>query len=530
MTTVLVRCDNRLRFAVGGENGLPKDAVERLDALTFHANPQFKKLQKMGYIYNSEPQAYRLIQVNTEETEASVPRGCMDLFRQVISEFGLQYEVEDLRTMGDASATGSYQDPWNLQGGCLFPTYKKVLWAHQQRIVDAIRLHQQCLIRSPTGSGKTSAIIAAIAAMSVPSLVIMWDTGLLEQWQERVEAELGIAVKDQGLIQGKVCRLRGVTLAMQQTLAQYKPSQWDQIVDVFGLVACDEVQRYAAKTFLAQVDRFPGAFRIGVSADERRKDSKHFLIYAMFGQVKLEIPRKELIENRLIHDVEVFVVPTNFRADWYAAARENEKPREMDFNRLLDEMQADQGRNELAVHLATECVHKDLPTLMFTHRVDHAMIMDRMVAANGIKSGLALGGEDFSDMFSATIDGLRKGRLMVGCGTFQKLGVGHDIPTVAAGIVVTPVHNNKPFLGQVKGRICRTSAGKQNARIIILWDQHVFGDVPLHNLKRWNDRMQVWCAWDKRWKPAAVFLKERSDGRAASVETKIDGLFASANG
>src|SRR6185295_10926648 len=136
--------------------------------------------------------------------------------------------------------------------------------------VDAIERYEQCLIRSPTGSGKTSALIAAIAKIGLPALVIMWDSGLLEQWQERIEKELGIPPEEQGLIRGGECRLRGITLAMQQTLNNYKPKQWDKILPVFGFVACDEVQRYAAKTFTEQVDRFPARYRVGLSADERR--------------------------------------------------------------------------------------------------------------------------------------------------------------------------------------------------------------------------------------------------------------------
>jgi superfamily II DNA or RNA helicase len=790
MPPVKVQVDNRIRVA----SSLPAEVVTQLcNALTFE-NPAHKKLIALGYKYNKEPK--HISMWSKDRTHLTLPRGAMQTLREVFSVHGLDYEVEDNRTEGDASITGSYEDPWQLQGGCQFPAHRPVLWDHQRGIVDAIKRYEQVLLRSPTGcisgdsmiginragkgsqmrldhvvamfnggtasgktwdlsiptkvrarlsdgtiglvtlrdaypsgvkpvfevktadghqlratkdhrfltasgwkrleqidvgdtvfvennrmpitmgekskpwyklrvvrhhpyagrrgvnpekggftvpfhrlvaeadlndieveefiarcqrgetdgltfldpqvfavhhldedphnndvsnlevcthaehkalhadhakrnisvwsvlstvvsiesvgavqtydlaldaphnflangvvvhnSGKTTGLIGAIAEIGVPSIVIMWDSGLLKQWQERIESELGIPVGEQGLIRGSICRLRGITLAMQQTLNQWSDARWQQILPVFGLVACDEVQRYAASTFTKAVDRFPAKYRVGVSADERRKDGKQFIIYSMFGPVRHEVEKRTLIQKRLIHEVEVYVFPTEFSAPWYAEkmhgeADENGEKKKIfaeDFTNLITQMQCDVERNTLAAALVMECVNQNLPTLTFTHRVDHAKILEAMVSAQGISSGMALGGDDWSDEFNRTIAGLRDGSLMVGCGTFGKLGVGHDIPTIAAGVVVTPVHNNQAFFGQVKGRICRTSAGKQNARVIVLWDWKVFGLSPLYSLKKHNEVMRVWDSWNKRWKDVETFLKEvKHDGRFKAANT-----------
>lgn len=768
-----VICDNRLRLV----SGLTAEVSADLIAELTYKNPQHYKLVALGYKHNVEPKTIAMW--SRESGVLTLPRGAMQILRNVLSAHGVEYEVEDRRTAGDASVTGSYLDPWGLKPGCEFPPHKLVMWDHQRKIVDAIKTYQQCLLRSPTGSGKTSAVIAAIVELGVPALVIMWDSGLLKQWQERIVSELGIPVHEQGLIRGPVCRLKGITLAMQQTLHTWTDTKWDQILPVFGLVACDECfaagtavlmadgsllniedvregdevaiggkvlgtmsrwyegsfigigdalatsehpvatergwvnaedleaadivyfdpehstrmhrmpkevetgqsarsvsevstckssqgleqgiewrssggeqvqgeesvrreqgsdqgcdeqtgdegttsdcgvdsatdtvlrsggqgaesprseegllpvvarvagatlpgacrlqasrcgvqgssvgagfvynletecgvyvaggvlvhncQRYAASTFTKQVDRLPAKYRVGVSADERRKDGKEFVIYSMFGQVKLEVSKKELVDKQLIHEVEVFVVPTAFNAPWYAESIEVRKDAVTDgkriktspqnFTSLITEMQQNKARNQLALSMIKECVDAGLPTLTFTHRVDHAKMLDAMVSGQGIAGGLALGGDDWSDQFDATVAGLRDGSLMVGCGTFGKLGVGHDIPTVAAGIVVTPVHNNRAFFGQVKGRICRTSQGKQNARVIVLWDWKVFGLVPIFNMRKWNSVMRVWCEWDKRWKDVDTFLLEvKRNGRYSTTkdspeESTIGGLF-----
>ena len=241
--------------------------------------------------------------------------------------------------------------------------------------------------------------------------------------------------------------------------------------------------------------------------------------------------KQELVKKRIIHDVECYVMPTSFRADWYVALKDDDMLELEHYKRLTDEMAVDEERNELAVHLIEQCVQAGLPTLSFTQWVDHARRIDAALTANGIASGLALGGREWEDVFTETLAQLRNGKLQVGCGTFGKLGVGHDIPTIAAGVAVTPIHNNRGFLGQVKGRICRTTEGKENARIIVMWDRHVYGDLPLANLRAWNEVCKVWNEWDKRWQDVSDYMKEIQNGTAAGTYTtaKEDGLFLSAN-
>lgn len=538
---IRVTVDNRLRMH---SDDLSEELREHLQEEFTHNNPQHAKLVAMGRPYNSEPKQYVMWQVGAQQLdgdfdpeEFSLPRGGMQVLRDACNEFDLDYEVVDNRSTGAPSITGSYVDAWQL-GHDLFPPHKLVAWDHQREMCDAMEKFGQILERAPTGSGKTSAIIKRIAEAQVPALVIMWDSGLLKQWQERIEEELGIEVKQQGLIRGPVCRLKPITLAMQQTLARWDDAKWAKLQhegkSVFGSVYCDEVQRYAAKTFIGQIDRFDCHGRVGVSADERRKDRKTFLIYDMFGPVRHEVSKQELVKKRIIHEVECYVVPTSFRADWYVELKEDGMLDLEHHKRLLDEMATDETRNAQAVHLIEECVQAGLPTLSFTQWVDHARRLDTILTSHGVASGLALGGKEWEETFDETIARLRDGSLQVGCGTFGKLGVGHDIPTVAAGLAVTPVHNNRGFLGQVKGRICRTTQGKENARILIMWDRLVYGDGPLVNLRAWNEVCRVWCEWDRRWKDIGEYMKENQNGiRSESSATPIEeaaGIFLNANG
>lgn len=659
---IQVIVDNRLRMHA---DDLPTSFRESLQEAFTHSNPQYAMLKSMGkYPPASEPKEYVMWRTyGPDDEEFSLPRGGMQKLRDAFDEFDLDYELVDNRSMGSPNHTGgSYVDSWQLSGD-LFPAHKLVPWEHQTEMVAAANQYGQILMQAPTGSGKSSAIIKHIAEAQVPALIIMWDSGLLTKtWQPRLEAELGIAIKDQGLIRGPKCILKPVTLAMQQTLARWTPEKWERLFfknanngltqcifgsvyadecfeadtpvlmsdggtkriadvqvgdvtmvggmvwdtmvrdyagDVYGLngslvtsehpvattngwvpiskIRGDDIvwdaagelrrccarvsrssrpltrvynietehnvyvaastlvhncQRYAARTFIDFIDRFDCHYRIGVSADPKRKDRKTFIIYDMFGKVRHEVSKQELVKKRIIHDVECYVVPTNFRAEWWVKLKEDDLLDPItDRKRLLDEMAVDEERNELAVHLIEQCVQAGLPTLAFTQWVDHARRLDAMLTAKGIASGLALGGKDWEAVFNETLDQLRDGKLQVGCGTFGKLGVGHDIPTIASGVAVAPIHN-KGFLGQVKGRICRTTQGKENARIIVMWDRLVFGDAPLPNLRAWNDVCRVWNEWDNRWQDIHDYMKEMKHGIRQSTSTTAaseDDLFQSAN-
>ena len=129
-----------------------------------------------------------------------------------------------------------------------------------------------------------------------------------------------------GIIQGKRRSMKPLTIAMQKTLAQ-NPLTAEEM-NYFGVVICDEVQLFAAKTFIKAVDPFPAKYRVGISADHRRKDKKEFLIHDLFGGVAAEISRNELISLGVIVDTEIRVVPTDFQAPWYGRPDDVDELRE----------------------------------------------------------------------------------------------------------------------------------------------------------------------------------------------------------
>ena len=132
----------------------------------------------------------------------------------------------------------------------------------------------------------------------------------------------------------------------------------------------------------------------------------------------------------------------------------------------------------------------------------HAMFdKDADVARTEARSGLLLGGKPEKTEFERTRVGILSGDVRVAVGTYQAVGTGTDLPSLARGIATTPIHNNKPFLEQVKGRICRisTATAKSDARLYVLWDRAIFGLAPLRNLCRWSNVVRLRDSFTGEW-------------------------------
>ncbi len=452
---------------------IPRDVAAELKAQCTHTNPEHAKLRRFAGHRAAYKEPATIATWSESGGKLVLPRGAMSRLRAALRQRGIAWQVVDRRTFR----------------ACAQPAHQVQLWDHQARIVKAAIRQQTCAIRAPTGSGKTTAAIAIISQLQTPALVVVWNSALAKQWRQRLQRELNLKSGDIGQYGGGRKVLKPITVAMQQTLTRLPASEWKVLNDYFGLLVCDELQRFGAKTFNAAVARSTAKYRIGVSADETRKDKKEFLIYDQFAGVAASISERELIDKRLIHDVEIIVIPTEFAADWYVESREHEET--PDWSRLMEEMRADDTRNLKALEWILHSLAEGHPTIVFTHRREHAMFLDGQVSAHGYKSGLLLGGEADLAAFERNVERIKTGELQCGVGTYQAIGVGHDLPAVTRGVAVTPIHTNQQFWKQVRGRLCRTAEGKSDAQMIYLWDRKVYGHRALLNIKRWNNRVRV---------------------------------------
>jgi superfamily II DNA or RNA helicase len=492
MGRITVRVDSRIRL----------DARELGDVLAqqlrqdfTHQNPQREMLRRIGKPFWAEP---KTIETWSEKPnpglgsveELSLPRGGMPRLRARLEEHGLKRLVLDQREPGDPSG----QD---------MPDHLVSLYGYQEQAVRRALEFESGILRAPTGSGKTVVAFGFMARARVCTLVIVYNAGLFDQWVKRGQRELGLPVDGIGVVRGKVRRLRPFTIAMQQTLSAHGVDE--PMNRYFGAVVVDETHRAAARTMFAAVDPFRARYRLGISADHRRKDGKEFLTQDLFGGVLDDIKRRDLIRSGHVLEVQIRVVPTDFRADWYGMPTEDRPEAEVDTMRLHQEASQDFCRNELLLSWVLAEQAEGEQVLVFSHLRDHCIALDRRLIGFGVRTGFLIGGEDYRVEFRKTVQGLENGLVRVGVGTFQAVGQAIDLPTVSVGVCATPIASNRQVFNQVRGRFCRISAGKHSARLYYPWDRHVFGLKHLQNICAWNADVVV--ADDGEWVEGRRYLK-----------------------
>ena len=132
------------------------------------------------------------------------------------------------------------------------------------------------VVELPTGAGKTVVAIDAVAALGVPTLVVVPTIDLLEQWRRELETEFDVAVGQFG--------------GGEQTQAPVTVSTYDsaylRAADVggdFGLVVFDEVHHLGGEGYRDAARLVAAPARLGLTATFERPDGAHEVIAELVG-------------------------------------------------------------------------------------------------------------------------------------------------------------------------------------------------------------------------------------------------------
>jgi superfamily II DNA or RNA helicase len=507
---ITVTIDNRLRIPLSEHD----EFIQRVKQVFTYENPMYEKAKarsRFGKVPKGIPQYVRTWEQTAKHL--TVPRGATEKLSEVCAEFGYRIGWVDSTTLGDQKMAGK------------IPDHRVTKRPYQNDLMEACLLNETALIRSPQGSGKTTTGFGIAAHLKLPTLIVVPTEKIFRQWVKGAQTQLGIDEKDIGIIQGKTRKVRPLTIGMQQTLRNCAKDY----ADVFGVVICDEAQRFAAETFFDVVDLMRARYRIGMSADERRSDGKEFAVYDVLGRMCMEIKRERLINEGAIIDAEIRIVPTSFEAPWYSKLTGLQRMNVRVQERLNMELYSNKARNELIMDVLGWCVEEGKPTVTMSIRREHCATLNSMSIARGWNSGLLLGGKDSEVEFERTEREMRDGELKQAIGTYQAVGVGFDLPLVSRGIFAAPCASStgQQQFGQFCGRYERPDAesGKihaDDAVIYYIWDKNIQGLNAVRNIARWKPKVNV--LHDDKWMPAKQYIRMMRDQELEAKKPDVEGF------
>ena len=304
-----------------------------------------------------------------------------------------------------------------------------------------------------TGGGKTVCALYIASQLRLPTLVLVHNTFLRDQWIERIQTFLPNARI--GTVQGDAIDVEGkdIVVGMLQTISMKDLPK--ETFKPIGLVIVDECHHIASEAFSQAVPKITSKYMLGLSATPERKDRLMHVINWVLGPI---LYKSEALDKV---DSEVKVQVMEFETD-------DLKFNEIIYNNsgvmftslMINKLTEFEPRNQLLVELMEDVFEeKDRQILVLSDRVEHTKKLLEMlpehiqketgVLARGMKPAVR-------DEFCASK------RILIS--TYQLCKEGFDVPTLNTLIMATP----RPDIEQIVGRILRVEKSKRTTQPLIL--------------------------------------------------------------
>lgn len=309
------------------------------------------------------------------------------------------------------------------------------------------------LISLQTGGGKTVCALFIASELKLPTLVLVHNTFLRDQWLERIGAFLPDARI--GRVQGEVLDIenKDIIVAMLQSLSMkdYPPATFKSI----GLVIVDECHHIASEAFSQSIPKITSKYMLGLSATPERKDRLMHVINWFLGPMLYKSDTADKIDDKVKVEYFEFDPPDKeFNAIIYNDA--NVMFTSLMINKVVDY----EPRNKFLIEILKDVFQeKDRQVLVLTDRVEHTkklfeMLPPEIQALTGI-----LGREVKSEQ--RTILCATK-RILIA--TYAMCKEGFDLATLNTLLIAT----SRPDVDQIVGRIMRVEKETRKVHPLIL--------------------------------------------------------------
>jgi superfamily II DNA or RNA helicase len=188
---------------------------------------------------------------------------------------------------------------------------------YQRAAVDAWREHgDRGVVELPTGAGKTVLAVDAIAALGVPTLVVVPTLDLLDQWRRELETEFDVPV---GQFGGGRQDREAITVSTYDSAYL----RAEDVGGAFGFVVFDEVHHLGGEGYRDAARLLAAPARLGLTATFERPDGEHEAIVELVGPKVYEASVDDLAGEHLadyeVRRIEVALGPEEREA--YEAAQ-----------------------------------------------------------------------------------------------------------------------------------------------------------------------------------------------------------------
>lgn len=449
---------------------LPQPLTNQLIRLAAFQNPEFYKAQALRLSVWNKPRVIGCAQNFPQHI--ALPRGCWDTVQALLAEYKITPLVEDERFAGhplDVSFLGT-------------------LRPDQETAVTAMQAHDTGILCAPTAFGKTVSAAALITRRRVNTLVLVHRTELLRQWQERLQAFLGVGKEVVGTFGGGKPKLTGqIDIAVMQSLS--RKGEISDLVKNYGQIIIDECHHLSAVSFEALLRSSPARYVLGLTATPIRRDGQQPIIFMQCGPIRHIAARPASAPHDLSVSPRILSSPI--------IVPEGSGIQEV-FRRLAD----DSKRTATIVSAVVQAYRQGRKVLVLSQRTEHVETLDvalREQVANLFTLHGRMPKKRRASLIS-TLESLPEDapRVLVATGTL--IGEGFDHPALDTLVLAMPI-SWRGILQQYAGRLHRLHTAKSDVQVIDFVDE---GNVAV--LRMWEKRKAGYKAMGYRLTDSSTTL------------------------
>jgi superfamily II DNA or RNA helicase len=309
------------------------------------------------------------------------------------------------------------------------------------------------IISLQTGGGKTVCALYIASQLKLPTLVLVHNTFLRDQWLERIGAFLPNARI--GRVQGETLEIenKDIIVAMLQSLSMkdYPPATFKPI----GLVIVDECHHIASEAFSQSIPKITSKYMLGLSATPERKDRLMHVINWFLGPMLYRSDTADKVDEKV--KVEYFEFePPNKEFNEVILNDAGVMFTSLMINKVVDY----EPRNRFLIEILKDVYQeKERQILVLSDRVEHTKVLFEMLPPE-IQAESCILGRDVKAEQRALWCSTK--RILIA--TYSMCSEGFDVATLNTLLIAT----SRPSVDQIVGRILRVDKKNRTVDPLIL--------------------------------------------------------------
>ena len=303
-----------------------------------------------------------------------------------------------------------------------------------------------------TGGGKTVCALYIASQLKLPTIVLVHNTFLRDQWIERITSFLPNARI--GKVQGETLDIenKDIVVAMLQSISmkEYVHSTFEK----FGLVIVDECHHIASEAFSQAVPKLTSKYMLGLSATPERKDKLMHVINWFLGPLLYQSDTGDKVDEKVNVQYYEFLGDEAFNEVILNQAGV------MFTSVMVNKMTSHPERNKTIVDLIEDVyTEKGRQILVLSDRVEHTKNIFDLLSPEVQKHACVLGRDVKPEIRN---EWYTSKKILIA--TYQLCKEGFDVASLNTLIMATP----RPDVDQIVGRILRVEKGSRKTHPLII--------------------------------------------------------------